>query len=188
MKKWIKNNKVLFFLLLLSILLFVLGFCFHAILDDENKILINHNVIKELTNPSSLKSILLTNSLLLVTIWVLGISIIGIIIIIFLYSFKIFLFSFEFCSYLVTLKINNFFGIILLFLPTIFFLLLLFLQTFYSIQYSISLFQYLFLKKNKNIPFITKRYLKLLLPIMVINIVISLLEYYLYYYHFLIKI
>ena len=68
MKKWIKNNKILFILLLLSVLLFILGFLFHAVQDEESKKTISNNVIKELMNPSDLKSILLTNSLLFITI------------------------------------------------------------------------------------------------------------------------
>jgi hypothetical protein len=188
MKKWIKNNKVLFILLLLSVLLFILGFCFHAVQDEESKKTISNNVIKELMNPSDLKSILLTNSLLFLTIWLLGISIVGVIIIVIIYSFKVFIFSFELCSYLITLKMNNILGIILLYIPIVILLFLLFLQTFYSIHYSISLFRYLFLKKKCNILLITKRYLKLLLPILSINLICSLLEYYLYLRHFLIKI
>lgn len=188
MKKWIKNNKVLFILLLLSILVFILGFYFHAIQDDETKNLIKNNVVKELTNPNSITSILLTNSLLLITIWILGISIIGIIVVVFLYSWKLFIFSFELCSYLVTLKINNLLGLIILFIPLIIYLFLIFLQTFYSLHYSISLFEYLILKKKKNILIITKRYIKLLLPIISINILTSLLQYYLFFKHFLIKI
>lgn len=182
----IKNNKLLFALATLTGLSLILGLLFPAILSQENTELIKKSITSffsaikanQLNYPSALISSLSNNLICSLGIWLLGISIIGLPIIIICIIFKGFLVGFSFTSILITYGIKGAIYAILYTLPNILNLLGLFLLSYYAISFSISLFNDLFRKRDMNKKIIIKRYLKIGIYALVYFIISSLLEIY----------
>lgn len=168
MKK-ITKNKLLLFLIIITIISILLGVFFIAVISNDNQELvkstinsyfldINENKIKYFKN---LWSILTSNLFLILFIWIMGISIIGIIISLILLIYKSFLIGFSFTSILYTYGFKGLISGIIYIFPEIINLFIVFVLTYYSISFSILLFNYLFKKKEYNRIFV-RRYLKLL--------------------------
>ena len=168
MKK-ISKNKLLLFLIFITIISILLGIFFIAVISNDNQELIkstinsyfldiNENKIKYFKN---LWSILTNNLFLILFIWIMGISIIGIIISLILLIYKSFLIGFSFTSILYTYGFKGLISGIIYIFPEIINLFIVFILTYYSISFSILLFNYLFKKKEYNRIFV-RRYLKLL--------------------------
>lgn len=168
MKK-ISKNKLLLFLIIITIISILLGIFFIAVISNDNQDLvkstinsyfldINENKIKYFKN---LWSILTNNLFLILFIWIMGISIIGIIISLILLIYKSFLIGFSFTSILYTYGFKGLISGIIYIFPEIINLFIVFILTYYSISFSILLFNYLFKKKEYNRIFV-RRYLKLL--------------------------
>ena len=168
MKKKFKN-KLLLFLIIITIISILLGIFFIAVISNDNQDLvkstinsyfldINENKIQYLKN---LWSILTSNLFLILFIWIMGISIIGIIISLILLIYKSFLIGFSFTSILYTYGFKGVISGIIYIFPEIINLFIVFILTYYSISFSILLFNYLFKKKEYNRIFV-RRYLKLL--------------------------
>lgn len=168
MKK-ITKNKLLLFLIIITIISILLGVFFIAVISNDNQELvkstinsyfldINENKIKYFKN---LWSILTSNLFLILFIWIMGISIIGIIISLILLIYKSFLLGFSFTSILYTYGFKGLISGIIYIFPEIINLFIVFVLTYYSISFSILLFNYLFKKKEYNRIFV-RRYLKLL--------------------------
>ena len=168
MKK-ISKNKLLLFLIFITIISILLGIFFIAVISNDNQDLvkstinsyfldINENKIQYLKN---LWSILTSNLFLILFIWIMGISIIGIIISLILLIYKSFLIGFSFTSILYTYGFKGVISGIIYIFPEIINLFIVFILTYYSISFSILLFNYLFKKKEYNRIFV-RRYLKLL--------------------------
>lgn len=99
------------------------------------------------------------NLLYLVIIWVLGISIVGIPIIVFLLFLKGFIFGFSISSVVVNYGLKGLImGIITQFSHNVILLITFILIGFYAINFSIHLFQVLFFKKDLNLSLYFKRY------------------------------
>lgn len=182
----IKNNKLLFILATLTVISLILGLLFPAILSQENTELIKKSVTSfftaiktnQLNYPSALISSLSNNLICSLGIWLLGISIIGLPIILICIIFKGFLIGFSFTSILITYGIKGVLYAIIYTLPNIINLLGLFLLSYYAISFSISLFNDLFRKKEMNKKTIIKRYLKIGIYAFIYFIISSLLEIY----------
>ena len=152
----------------------------------DNKELITSNVIDFFSaiksNNLNYNQILvksLTNNLLLnIIIWLLGISIIGIPIVIILLFIKSFILSFTFTSIIYTYKYKGIISAIIYVIPHIINLLLSFVLIYYSITFSKSLFNYLFKKKECNRKELVNRYLKLLVISTFLFIISSIIETY----------
>lgn len=168
MKK-ISKNKLLLFLIIITIISILLGIFFIAVISNDNQELvkstinsyfldINENKIKYFKN---LLSIFTSNLFLILFIWIMGISIIGIIISLILLIYKSFLIGFSFTSILYTYGFKGLISGIIYIFPEIINLFIVFVLTYYSISFSILLFNYLFKKKEYNRIFV-RRYLKLL--------------------------
>ena len=168
MKK-ISKNKLLLFLIIITIISILLGIFFIAVISNDNQELIkstinsyfldiNENKIKYFKN---LWSILTSNLFLILFIWIMGISIIGIIISLILLIYKSFLIGFSFTSILYTYGFKGLISGIIYIFPEIINLFIVFILTYYSISFSILIFNYLFKKKEYNRIFV-RRYLKLL--------------------------
>lgn len=168
MKK-ITKNKLLLFLIIITIISILLGVFFIAVISNDNQELvkstinsyfldINENKIKYFKN---LWSILTSNLFLILFIWIMGISIIGIIISLILLIYKSFLIGFSFTSILYTYGFKGLISGVIYIFPEIINLFIVFILTYYSISFSILLFNYLFKKKEYNRIFV-RRYLKLL--------------------------
>ena len=108
----LKKNKILLFLLLISIIAFVFGCFFITILNNGDKALVKEYIGKFLTDIfnskinyiEALKSSLSSNIFLIVIIWLLGLSVIGIPIILFVYFFKAFTLGFSISAFILTYK------------------------------------------------------------------------------------
>ena len=180
MMRYLKRNKILFFLLFFTIISILMGIFFYANLDHESREVVASNLqlLLKGENISSFSFFLnrfLSNSL----IWILGVSIIGVIIVVPLYFFSVFLFSFEFSSMVSILGFSKIFSIFLYFLPTILSIFCTFLLCFYSLCFSSYLFRFLFLHKNYSFSAIMRRYIKIyflsLLGLLVSGILESLI-------------
>ena len=182
----IKTRKILSIMTIITIISLILGTLFISILSKDNKELITSNVIDFFSaiksNNLNYNQILvksLTNNLLLnIIIWLLGISIIGIPIVIILLFIKSFILSFTFTSIIYTYKYKGIISAIIYVIPHIINLLLSFVLIYYSITFSKSLFNYLFKKKECNRKELVNRYLKLLTISTFLFIISSIIETY----------
>ncbi len=183
MLKFIKNNKLLFILIVFTLISLISGILFNTLIDTNTKKDITNNINSLITNYNSQSNLIksfiptFTSSLFLdLLIWIFGISIIGCIIVLFLFLFKVFIFGFELVSLLVNLNIGRIIFIIIYMLPSLFNLVIYFILTLFSISYSISLFKILFLKKNYNLSDITKKYIKILGVSLLFSFLSSIIE------------
>ncbi len=174
MISFFKKNKVFSILFFLTCISFLSGIFFHAMLDQSSREVVQNNIINILKNPSfSFGSTFLNYTLFGFILWILGISVIGILILCFLFLLKVFILSFEFCSFFHYLKIKNIIFLLLYFLPDILFLVICFILVYYSIRFSLYLIQFLFFHKNLSFPIIMKRYSKILLVFFFFSFILS---------------
>ena len=182
--KNIKENKLFTTLLIITILSILLGILFPAILTTDNKELIKTSITDYFTAIDnnkieyikSLITILSNNIFVTISIWLLGISIIGIIIIIIEVFIKGFIVGFSFTSILVTYGIKGILISIIYTISNILSLLVTFLLSYYAISFSIMIYKTIFKKKNYPKEIIVKRYIKIGLLALLSSIVISLIE------------
>lgn len=182
MKK-IRRNKLLLFLIIVSFISFLLGVFFIAIVSNDNQVLIKdtiNNYFLDINNGKfqylkNLLSILSSNLFLILFMWIMGISIIGVFVSLLLFIYKSFLVGFSFTSILYTYGFKGLISGIIYILPEVFNLFIIFILTYYSISFSVILFKYLFKKKEYNRIFV-RRYLKLLFVCFLLMIVSSLVS------------
>ena len=126
---------------------------------------------------SALSNSIASNLTYLVIIWILGISIIGMPIIIFLLFFKGFIFGFSFSSVIANYGTKGILLSLSYQIPHNLILLVIFLLIgFYAINFSVRLFRILFLKENINLVPYFKRYNKISIICIGGIIICSLLE------------
>ena len=180
----IRQNKLVTLLIIIMIISIILGILFPAIITKEDKSLIIDSVktfipgIKQ-NNINYLSGILQSisnNSLVTILVWILGISIIGIPLILLIIFFKGFLVGFSFTSILITYGISGIIKAIIYTLPNIGNLLATFLLGYYAITFYIMIFKNIFKKENRNWQPIVKRYIKIGLFFLIFSILISLVE------------
>ena len=182
--KNIKENKLFTTLLIITILSILLGILFPAILTTDNKELIKTSITDYFTAIDnnkieyikSLITILSNNIFVTISIWLLGISIIGTIIIIIEVFIKGFIVGFSLTSILVTYGIKGILIGIIYTISNILSLLVTFLLSYYAISFSIMIYKTIFKKKNYPKEIIVKRYIKIGLLALLSSIVISLIE------------
>lgn len=181
MLKFIKRNKLLSILTLLTIFIFIIGILYPAVIDNNTKNIISKNInglISTIQNNITFKDFFKTlssNYIYTIIIWILGISIFGIAIVLILYLFKVFIFGFELSSLFINLKLSNIIFIILYMLPNLLYITIYFILVLFSISYSITLFKMIFLHKNYNIRIITKKYTKVLLIALILILLLSII-------------
>ncbi len=181
MLKFIKRNKLLSILTLLTIFIFIIGILYPAVIDNNTKKIISKNIndlISTIQNNITFKDFFKTlssNYVYTIIIWILGISIFGIAIVLILYLFKVFIFGFELSSLFINLKLSNIIFIILYMLPNLLYITIYFILVLFSISYSITLFKMIFLHKNYNIRIITKKYTKVLLIALILIFLLSII-------------
>lgn len=179
-----KQNKLLAILLLSTIISFLLGIFFITILSTSNKNLIYTNITNYLetikTNNINYLSILLkslsTNLFSQILIWILGISLIGVILIFLCLLFKAFLLGFTLSSIIYHFKFKGVIFSIIYIIPHLLNFFIYFFLSYYALSFSIMLFNYFFRKKDYNRKVIVKRYLKIFIISFFILIISSILE------------
>lgn len=179
----IKKNKLLLWLVIITVISFILGCLFIAILSKDNQELVKTSInsyfsgIKEgnFQYLKSLYSVLTSNLFFNLFIWIMGISIIGIFIGILMLIYKSFIVGFSFTSILYTYGYKGIIMGVIYIIPEVINLFLVFVVSYYSIRFSTLLFNYLFKKKDYNRLVVIKRYIKILLVVgflIIINSVI----------------
>ena len=185
MKKRIVKNKLLLRILIMILIAFLLGLFYLAILSKTNKGMIQENLnlffssIKDLDYVKGLINSLTTNFIYVALIWILGISIIGVPIIIFLLLTKSFILGFSISSIIYFYQWKGIIIALIYSIPLIFNLFFLFFLGYYGILFSKNLNQLLFMKKNINFKDIMRKYLRILLFTTIGIIISSILEIYL---------
>lgn len=155
----LRKNKLLFFLLLFSVLFFILGIIFYSFIGDSSKEIITNNINLLINNKLiNSKDVIINNLLTTSIVFILGISVIGFVIILIIYFFKIFIFSFELISLLINLKLKGIIVILLYLIPNIINIIIYFIICYYASNYSIFLIKNLFFNKKYNMYKITKKY------------------------------
>lgn len=172
LKNKVTNQKRRYFVILVFIIVGIfMGFIYPFFLSSENKEILDLSVnsyfdIIKNNNYISLdvlKNVIPNNIFLLITIWILGISIIGLIFVIFILLYKSFILGFSFSSIVYTYGIKGILGgFIYVFPASILELIIYILIGFYSISFSIKLFSYIFLKNNINLSGFITKYFKIL--------------------------
>lgn len=182
--KKLKEKKLFIIIFIVTVISFIIGILLISILSGNNKSLIVKSLnnffisIKEnKLNQSVLLYKTLTNNIIInLIIWILGISIIGIPIVISILSFKSLTFGFTISSLIYTYKFNGIIKSIIYIIPNLINLFIIFVLSYYSISFSLMLFNYLFRKKEYNKRIIVNRYLKLLLISLLLLILTAVLE------------
>lgn len=189
MISYFKKNKLLSILIFITFISFILGILFFFLIDQSYKEIISNNIELLLQNKLIDIKPFVSNKLFShFFIWIIGISVIGFIIILILYLYKSFLFSFELISLVFNLNRNNIIKIIAYLFPNLLFLSIMFILCYYSARYSILLFSCLFGGKKYNLHLMMKKYVKVFLFTFFGTILCCLLEYFILKYITMIKL
>ena len=183
----VKQNKLLFILLIIIILFTILRILFPSLINSENKALIKDSIENFMASIdknnidyiSAFISSITNNIIVTILIWILGISIIGIPIILISIAFKSFLTGFSITSIFITYGIKGTLIAIVYTLPNIINLLGSFLLGYYAISFSIMIYKSVFKKETRNWQPIVKRYLKIGIFFIIFSIIVSIIESYL---------
>lgn len=187
--EYLKQKKFYVFLLTFILVGIISGIIFIFFINESDKI----NVINEIKSffnlvktsdginySKSLVNSLLVNIGYVVLIWLLGISIIGLPLIIIILFMKSFIFGFSISSIITCYGFKGVLGAFLYTFPhQVIVLIIYLLLSFYSMAFCFKLFSYLFLKKNINFRSAMKKYVKILIISLVIVICVSFYEVFL---------
>lgn len=179
------QKKKYIFLAFMALIGLLSGVLFIFFISKTDKSLVNEELSLFFTNlkdnhlnyVSSLINSISANILYFIIIWILGISIIGIPIIIFLLFLKGFIFGFSISSIIAKFGIKGIFLSFFYQFPHGLVMLILFiLISFYAINFSVRLFRMLFLKENINLNPYFKRYNQVMGICILVSIMCSLFE------------
>ncbi len=182
--KEIKQNKLLLLLIILAIIFIIIGALFPAILSENNKDLIKSNITefinkidkKEINYIQGLISSSSNNILITIISWTLGLSLIGIPIVLFIHIFKCFITGFSITSIFITYGIKGSIIAFIYNIPNILNILGSWLLSYYAISFSSTIYKCIFKKEMKNWHTITRQYLKLGVFFILYAIIISIIE------------
>ncbi len=173
------NKKMMIFLFIIIIIGIITGSFLSVVLNSSDKILVIDNIksfvesINSFNNIDLLKNSLIINIILICSIWILGISVIGLIIVICIVFWKSFTLGFTISGFILTYNIK---GLLLAFIYVfphlIFNLIIMMYLGSYSIKFSILIVKCIFNKINLDFRKLMKIYLQVLM-ISVIFIIIS---------------
>ena len=202
-KNYIKRRKRAYKILLsFMIISIIIGIFFYFLISVKDKTVVVNSIKNffaevnkgdNLNYGSSLINSLLVNIGYVLSIWFLGISVIGLPLIILIMFYKCFITGFSISA---IISIYGFKGILGAFVYTFphdfLFLVVLLLLEMYSISFSLRLFNYLFRKKIINFKDIMNKYIKILVISLVSAIVLAFIEvfvstYFIKLFTFLIK-
>lgn len=182
------QKKKYIFLLVIVIVGLIFGIVFSQIISKSDKLVVDNTVTNFFSSiekgsidyKDGLKSSVLSNILYLSSVWFLGMSVIGLPIVLFLLFIKGFILGFSIGSIIRIYKLKGIIGAFLYIFPHhIICIIISILITFYAVMFSIKLFKYLFLHQEINFKTLMKKYLKILLICFIGFIICSLLETYL---------
>lgn len=180
----IQKRKYLFLIIIMFIGI-ISGILFYFFIKNSDKSLVKEEIELFMTNLNSINKIntlfnsISSNSFYILLFWILGLSMIGCFIVIFILFFKSFVLGFGFTSIICNYGFKGILIGFFTYFPHYFlFLLLLLLIGFYSINFSIKLFRLLFLKEKINLPLYLKKYNYIFILSLFIGLVCSIFETY----------
>ena len=182
------DKKLLIFLTILLLIGIAFGSIFVSILDNSDKTLVNehlNNFINSIETDKldyfqALKSNLITNISFVIVIWLLGISIIGLPIILIMFFSKTFILGFSVGAILSVFKTKGLlFSLVHIFPGQVISLLLYLLLTMYAMSFSFKLIYVIFKKKTLDFKIVMNKYFNILLLVLTIVILMNLYDTYL---------
>ena len=180
------DKKVNTFIMFIIILGIISGALFLVVLKDTD-----HNLVIEkintfftnintnnINNIEAFKNAFIENIIFVILIWILGMSIIGIIINIFIIYLKGFIIGFSLSSFFLVYKYKGLLAALIYVFPTsIINILVCLLLGVYSVLFTINLWKIIFLKeKNYNMKKFIKKYFLLLILCIILILISSLTE------------
>ena len=183
-KNMVMKQKLLNILIISSFISIIIGIFYLLFISKSNKNLVLNtlnnffNTIKtnKLNYQSGLFNSFSSNTLTIISIWLIGISIVGIPIVIIILLFKAFILGFSISS---LIYFYNFKGIILALIyiiPQVINLVTIIILSFFSITFSKNLFKMFFLKRTLNFKLLTNKYLKILGLSLVVMLLSTIIE------------
>ena len=171
----------------------VLGFFFYFIISNDNKEMVINmqraffNNVNSINYVKSFINSILVNSLYVVGIFLLGLSVVGFIFIIGIILMKCFIVGFSFSSIIGTFGLK---GIILSFIYVfphqILFLIILLLMCFYGCNFCYRLFKHIFMKQIINFRKVSEKYIKVFILSLIGAVICS--SYEVFFVPYLIKL
>ena len=180
-----KNKKYFIFITILLIIGFIAGSFFITILSSDDKKLVGETIssffmqIKNnrIDSIYSLRTSLSTNLLYIIFIWLLGVSIIGIPIIIFLVFIKSFVLGFSISGIIFKYKLKGtLLSLTYIFPHQIINLVMISFIGLYALKVSVSLIKLIVSKKQINFKNIMRKYLGVLIICTILAIISSIFE------------
>lgn len=180
-QKTLNNKKMIWFLFGLAIMAIISGSLFITMITKSDQTLVKQYIESFMDSIISskvdyfgvLKNTLFNNLLFIIAIWLLGISVIGIPISIFMYFSKLFMLGFSVSSFMLTYKGKGIlYSIFYIFPHHIMNIILYTLLTIYTLKMSHTLLRSIIEKKEINIKKKMNRYL-LVLGICIIGVIIT---------------
>ena len=179
------NKKINYFTVSILILGFLCGCIFLILLSNDDKT----NTINQVTNyfneikdgsfnsGLALKNNLIINYLYIISIWVLGLSLIGLLFNIFIIYIKGFVVGFTISAMMLSFKIKGILSATLyLLFGQIFNILIILLVGIYSFSFSIQLIKTLSSKKKTKNTGVVRKYLIILISAIIFTLIATLLE------------
>ena len=182
------NKKIFVFLFVLMLMGIIAGSIFTTILNSSDKeLVINHlnEFIDNINNNRldylfALKNNLITNISYVILIWLLGISVIGLPIIIIMFFTKCFILGFSVGAILTTFKLKGILvSLVYVFPGQVISLLFLLLLMMYSMSFTFKMIYAILKKKSIDFKLIMNKYFKILLIVLGTIILMSLYDTYL---------
>lgn len=183
------NKKVNLFVIFVIILGIISGSIFLMALNETDKTAVTNQITSFFTNINdnninnlqAFKNTFIENLIYTITIWILGMSIVGVIFNIFFAYLKGFIIGFSLSSFFFVFKYKGILaGFIYLFPSYIINIIGILIITVYSILFTINLWKIIFLKdKTTNISRFLKKYFLVLIISLLLIAISSLLESYL---------
>ncbi len=184
----IKRNKNIYIsIILVMIISLIFGTLFITILNDSDKLLVTNQINEFFKNIADNKYIanenlvnnLLNNNVYGIVLWIIGISIIGIPVIICMFFYKGFVLAFTISSLIYNFKVEGvFLSFIYVFPHMIISLIVYFILTYYSFHLSIKLLRKILNKEDFKLKFYIRKYIFILLLSVITLSLCSLYETY----------
>ncbi len=183
-KKIITKKNLLLFIVVLLVSGFITGIIFYLSMKNADQLTANSNIVSYFNNDIvnkdiwfNLKHALFNNLFYVILSFLLGISLLGVIVILFLLFMKGFTTGFTITTILSKYSFKGILGIILYLLPDKLLTLFLFIfMSYFSVMFSYNLFCFLFLKKELELHSLLKSYANKLIIGLILGIVVSILE------------
>ena len=179
------NKKTMLFLTIIVIIGIISGSFLIVILNNSDKSLVKDYIQKFINNINgnnfnfieTFKNALLINLIISISIWILGISVIGLIIVICLVFWKAFTLGFTISSFIITFNLKGLLiSLVYIFPHLVINLLVIMYLGSYSVKFSMLIIKCIFSKVNLELRKLMNKYLQVLLFTVVVFIVTSLFE------------